>query len=162
MSTRKTTTERIELQKEKMEQMQNEMKRLQNQHRAEERKARTHRIIKRGALLESLLPDIIMLSDERFKDFIKRTTANDNGRKALAEVVAVQEKEDAANGAGGGDAPAETAIVATAQGGKQPAPKSAAPPLNDGERGTARPAQTKDAPNGADGSRTGDAAEAGG
>ena len=116
-----------------MEQMQNEMKRLQNQHRAEERRARTHRICKRGGLIESLLPDTIGLSDERFSDFIKRSTANDHGRKALAEFVAAQEKEDAADGAdgtGGGDAPPAPVAVATAQGENTTAPKSAAPPLN--------------------------------
>ena len=160
MSTRKSTAERIEAMKTEKAQVEAEIKRLQNLHKAEERKKRNHRICKRGGLIESLLPDTIGLSDERFNDFIKRTTANDYGRKTLAALVAEQDKEDAANsnsGTDGGDAPAEPTPVATAQGGKPSAHKSAAPKWNNGDNGAENPAQTANAPNGADGSRTEDA-----
>ena len=150
MSTRKTTTERIELHKEKMEQMQNEMKELKRKHNAEERKKRNHRICTRGAHLESLLPDTIGLSDTRFYAFLEKTVANKFGRDALAMFVAEQEKEDAAKGTDGvvdsGDTPVEPA----------------APLRSNAERGTAKPAQTANAPIVADGSRTGATDETGG
>ena len=160
MSTRKTTAEKIEAAKLEKAQAEAEIKRLQNLHKAEERKKRNHRICKRGGLIESLLPDTIGLSDERFNDFIKRTTANDYGRKTLITLVTEQDREDAANsdsGTDGGDAPAEPTPVATAQGGKPSTHKSAAPKWNNGDNGAENPAQTANAPNGADGSRTEDA-----
>jgi hypothetical protein len=94
-TTRKTTSERIDHHKEKLEQMQNELKTLLNKQKAEERKARTHRICQRGGLIESLLPDTIMLNAERFKSFLDKTVANKFGRSILAELVNAQKKEDA-------------------------------------------------------------------
>ena len=160
MSTRKSTAERIEAMKTEKAQVEAEIKRLQNLHKAEERKKRNHRICKRGGLIESLLPETIGLSDERFNDFIKRTTANDYGRKTLATLVTEQNKEDSVNNESGtdsGDAPAEPTPLATAQGGKPSAHKSAAPKWNNGDNEKENPAQTANAPNGADGSRTEDA-----
>ena len=165
MSTRKTTTERIELQKEKMEQMQNEMNRLKRQHNAEERKKRNHRICKRGAHIESLLPDTIVLSDERFFAFLEKTITNDFGRKTLATLKAEQDKDDAKNGTVGtesnGDTRAEPSAVVTAQGGKAPTLRTAAPPYNNDEHEAAKPAQTKDAPDVADGGKTENVARSG-
>jgi len=150
MSTRKTTAEKIEAAKIEKAQAEAEIKRLLQQQKKEERKKRDHRIYKRGGLIESLLPETIGLSDERFSDFIKRTTANDYGRKALAEFVTSQEKEDG-----------EPAAVATAQG-DETTQKSAAPKQNSGYNGAKSTTQIADAHNGTDGSRTGDAAGTGG
>jgi len=99
MSTRKTTAERIEAAKLEKQQAEARIKKLLQEQKADERKRRNHRIIKRGANLESLLPDTIMLSDARFHAFLTKTVANDFGRKILAEFVTAQEKEDAANAA---------------------------------------------------------------
>jgi len=96
MSNRKTIAEKIQAQQAKKEQMEAEIKRLLQQQKAEERKARNHRICKRGGLIESLLPDVITLSDERFKAFLNKTVANDFGRRALAILRAEQDKEDGA------------------------------------------------------------------
>jgi len=49
--------------------------------------------------MESLLPDTIALSDERFWTFLEKTVANDFGRRILATLTAEQDKEDAKNGA---------------------------------------------------------------
>jgi hypothetical protein len=99
MSTRRSTTERIDAQKEKMELMQKEMQRLKRLHGQEERKVRNHRISRRGAHMESILPDTIMLSDARFWTFLEKTVANKFGRDILAALKAEQEKEDAKNAA---------------------------------------------------------------
>lgn len=97
MSTRKTITERINQQKERMEQMQKEMQQLLRRQRAEERKERTQRICRRGAHMESLLPDTIALSDERFWTFLDKTVANDFGQRILDTLKIEQDKEDVKN-----------------------------------------------------------------
>ena len=97
MASNKSTTEKIELQREKMVQMENELKRLMRQQKEEERKARTRRICQRGGLIESLLPDTIILSDERFKAFLEKTIANKFGRDMLSSLKTEQEKETAQN-----------------------------------------------------------------
>ena len=132
MATNKTTAEKIAEQRTRMEQIQNEINRLLRLEKEEARKARNHRISKRGAHLESFLPDTIMLSDKRFFSFLEKTVANDFGRRTLATLVAEQERENAADGAS-----------ATARENKTPA---------------AKPSQTTAAPGGTDGSGTGDAA----
>ena len=159
MSTRRTTTERIETQREKIVQMQNEVKRLKRIQNTEDRKARNHRICVRGGHIESILPDTIGLSDARFFTFLERTVANDFGRKILTTLKAEQDKEDAINAkveatVSSGN-PADSATFAAAQGGDEPPLKSTEPKPSDSEPVTPKPAQTAVAPNVADGSRTG-------
>ena len=119
MSTvRKSTSERIEAKKTEMEQKKNELALLLKRQRKEERKARNHRISTRGAHIESLLPDTIGLSDERFFTFLEKTVANDFGKKILATLTVEQEKENAKNTtATGGGASAAKSEAATKNGG---------------------------------------------
>ena len=100
MATNRTTAERIEAKKTEMAQKRNELNLLLQKHRREERKARTHRICVRGGMLEGLLPDTIMLSDERFKTFLEKAAANKFGRDILTALKAEQEKENGENGSG--------------------------------------------------------------
>jgi len=93
MSTKKTMTERIDIQREKLMQAQNELKRLESLEKATKRKERDRRIYRRGAHLESLLQDTIRLSDARFYTFLERTTANSFGRKILSELLSKQDEE---------------------------------------------------------------------
>ena len=86
MSNRKTTVEKIEETKAKITQYENHMKQLVQKQKADERKARTKRLCSRAGLLESMLPDTIALTDEQFKSFLERTTANDFGRRMLANI----------------------------------------------------------------------------
>jgi hypothetical protein len=127
-----------------MEQMQNEMKRLLRQEKEEDRRARTHRICKRGGLIESLLPDTIMLSDERFKAFLEKTTANKFGREALATLKAEQEKDDTNNGADAvevREAPALKSAVLPLNNFEPTPPKPASPPQDGGAASAAKPAE---------------------
>jgi len=87
MSTRKTINEKIEAAKLEKEQMEARIKKLLQEQKAEERKARSHRFCKRGGFMEKLLPDLALLTDEQFETFFKNTTANNYGRKALAELI---------------------------------------------------------------------------
>ena len=48
-------SEKIAKAEEEIRQLQNKRRKLLNQQKSEERKARTHRLIERGAILESLL-----------------------------------------------------------------------------------------------------------
>ena len=115
MATNKTTAVKIAEQRAKMEQMENEIKRLLRLQKEEERKARTHRICERGGLLESLLPDTIALTHERFKTFLEKTTANDFGRRTLAALMAEQEKENAVNIPAGKEESSTAKTTATVQ-----------------------------------------------
>ena len=94
MSNRKATAEKIEAAILEKQQAEARIKKLLKDKRTEERTARNHRICKRGGLIESLLPDVIGLSDERFKAFLIKTVANDFGKKTLATFKAAQDKED--------------------------------------------------------------------
>ena len=87
MSNRKTTVEKIEEAKAKITQYENHMKQLVQKQKQEERKTRTKRLCSRAGLLESMLPDTITLTDEQFKSFLEKTTANDFGRRTLANIT---------------------------------------------------------------------------
>jgi len=83
---KKTTNEKIEMYDDKIKQYRNKKKQLIQQNKTAERKARNHRLFKRAALLESMLPDTIELTDEQFEMFLKMTTANDFGRDKLSQI----------------------------------------------------------------------------
>jgi uncharacterized protein YeaC (DUF1315 family) len=84
---RKTTAERIEIQKVKKEQTQNALKLLLQQQRKEERKARTHRFCVRGAIVEKLLPDLARLTEEQFDTFVQKVLLTPHTNRILAGFV---------------------------------------------------------------------------
>ena len=92
---RKTKAEKIAAIELEIEQLKNEKKELEARERERIRKERTSRLCKRCGLLESMLPDTIPLSEERFKTFLEKTVANDFGWRMLATLKAEQEKEAA-------------------------------------------------------------------
>ena len=63
------TQEEQEIEK-KISQYQNRQKILLNKKRSEEHRARTHRLIGRGALLESVFPAIVSMEGEEVKAFL--------------------------------------------------------------------------------------------
>ena len=94
MSTRRTRPERISVKRAELIQMQNELKRLEREEKEAERKARTKRLCKRAGFIESILPDTIILSDDRFENLVKMHFANVHGVKTLNDLIAEQEKEN--------------------------------------------------------------------
>ena len=92
----KTNVERIANIKAQIEQLENLKKSYLKKQRADDRKARTHRLIERGAILESLIPGAEAFTGEQIKAFLQKTVATDTARKIL-DSFAVQ----------GGEAPAE-------------------------------------------------------
>lgn len=71
MTNSKTTAEKISEMQEKIAQYQNQMKRLLNQQKEAERKARTHRLIERGALLESMIDGAEGMTNEEVKALLQ-------------------------------------------------------------------------------------------
>lgn len=57
--------------REKIRQLENRQKILLNRKINAERKARTHRLIKHGAILESVFPEIVPMSGEQVKAFLR-------------------------------------------------------------------------------------------
>jgi len=88
MAKRKTVEQQIAEAMEKIKQEQNALKNLQTKQREINDKARTHRLCKRHGLLESILPDLIDLTDEQYQKFVKQHIANDHGLKALEKIKA--------------------------------------------------------------------------
>jgi hypothetical protein len=58
--------------REKIRQLENRQKILLNRKADAERKARTHRLIERGAILESVFLEIIPMTGEQVKVFLKQ------------------------------------------------------------------------------------------
>ena len=67
---RKTATEKIQAEQVRKQQSENRIKTLQKAQREEERKARTKRLIERGAIVESLIDNPAKLSNEEFATMI--------------------------------------------------------------------------------------------
>ena len=63
----KTKIERIEGIEAEIKQLENQRKKLLQQQKEQDRKARTHRLIERGALLESLIDGAEVLTNEDVK-----------------------------------------------------------------------------------------------
>ena len=67
---RKTTLEKIQEEQERKQQSENRIKSLLKEQKEEERKARTKRLIERGAIVESLIVNPADLSNEQFQEMI--------------------------------------------------------------------------------------------
>ncbi len=83
----KTTMEKIESVQEQIRQLENHKKRLLQAQKEQERKTRTRRLCKRAGLFESLLPETVSLTDAQFEIFLKKTVANDYGKRVLAALA---------------------------------------------------------------------------
>jgi hypothetical protein len=68
-------------------------KNLLQQQKEVERKERTNRLCKRAGHLESLLPDTIKLTNERFNEFLSKTVNTDFAKRVLRDLIAEQELE---------------------------------------------------------------------
>jgi uncharacterized protein (UPF0335 family) len=96
----RTTVEKIESIQTQIQQLENQKKRLMQEQKAQERKARTKRLIERGAILESLIPDADTFTNEQIKAFFEKTIRTESARKALANLTAAQDEPAAVKVAG--------------------------------------------------------------
>ncbi len=76
MSTSKQEQEAI---REKIRRLENRQKILLNRKADAERKARTHRLIERGAILESVFPEIVPMSGQQVKAFLQTLRRSNEG-----------------------------------------------------------------------------------
>lgn len=74
--------------KEKIQQYENREKRLLNQIKNEQRHARTHRLIERGAILESLLDGAEDMTGEQVRDILAAALHTEAAREALRKIRA--------------------------------------------------------------------------
>lgn len=70
------------------------------QQKERERKARTKRLIERGAILESLISEADTFTNEQIKAFLEKTIRTESARKALANLSTSQGKPTADKAAG--------------------------------------------------------------
>ena len=88
MSKTKTTIEKIESIKLKIQQLENERKRILQVQKEADRKARTRRLIERGAILESLVPGADTFTNDQIKSFLEKTVQSDYAKKILDGLTA--------------------------------------------------------------------------
>ncbi|MCL2568181.1 MAG: DUF3847 domain-containing protein [Oscillospiraceae bacterium] len=89
----KTKVERITSIEDQIAQLENQRKQLVQKHKEDERKARTRRLIQRGALLESFISDPAEYTEEQIKTFLKETLDTEFARKALRRIKHPQRGE---------------------------------------------------------------------
>jgi hypothetical protein len=79
-------------------QLQNRAKEYKQKLKAQERAERTRRICQRGGYIEKVLPDTISLTAENFQKLINDALCTNFARNKLAELLAMQERQAAAEG----------------------------------------------------------------
>jgi hypothetical protein len=89
----KTRIEKIAGIDEEIVQLLAQKKNLLQEQKEVERKERTNRLCKRAGHLESLLPDTIRLTNERFNEFLSKTVVTDFAKRILRDLLAEQEIE---------------------------------------------------------------------
>ncbi|MCL1882196.1 MAG: DUF3847 domain-containing protein, partial [Defluviitaleaceae bacterium] len=92
----KTKTEKIASVEDKIRQLENQKRQLLKKHKEDERKARTRRLVQRGAILESFIPEPADYTEEQIKTFLKKTLTTDYAKKALHSLKPPQKGENAA------------------------------------------------------------------
>lgn len=81
--TREEVTAEIEAGKKKIRQLENREKIIKQKLSVEERKARNHRLCKRGGFMESLVPELIAMPDEEAAAFLRLALTSEEARAYL-------------------------------------------------------------------------------
>jgi hypothetical protein len=81
--THEELTAEIEDGKKKIRQFENREKMLRQKLSVEERKARNHRLCKRGGFMESLVPELIAMPDEEAAAFLRLALTSEEARAYL-------------------------------------------------------------------------------
>ena len=84
----KTRLEKIADYDKQIAHIKNLQKMERQKHSKEERAARTRRLCSRHGLLESMMPEIIAITDEQYKSFLEKAVTNQYGRDILNKVIA--------------------------------------------------------------------------
>jgi hypothetical protein len=86
-NSRKTIEERIESARAELAQKEAQVKRLLQEQKAQGRKERAHRLCRRGALVEKLLPGLDALTDEQFDVFVNKTLLTGYAERTLRQLL---------------------------------------------------------------------------
>ena len=76
-------------------QLQNRQKILRNRKRTEEHRARTHRLIERGAILEGVFPAVVEMEGEEIKAFLIALSRLPGATEVLNEARKTGDREGA-------------------------------------------------------------------
>ena len=79
--------EQIAKAEEEIRQLQNRKKKLLNQKKSEERKIRTHRLVERGAILESLLEQPEQYRNEQIKGLLEVAFRSMQAQEYLRKII---------------------------------------------------------------------------
>ncbi|MDR2572684.1 MAG: DUF3847 domain-containing protein [Oscillospiraceae bacterium] len=90
---RRTLDEQIELAQKELEQKEARIKELKQRRRSKADKERTHRLCRRGGLVEKLLPSLIVITDEQFDTFVEEILLSEKAEKLLGELAALTTAE---------------------------------------------------------------------
>ncbi len=82
---------RIAKAEEEIRQLRNKKRRLLNQKKNEERKARTHRLIERGAILESFLEQPEQYENEQIKELLEVALRSAQAQEHLGKTMGERE-----------------------------------------------------------------------
>jgi len=119
--------QQIEASAKRIQDEQRRLKQLEKQQAERDRKDRNHRLCKRHGFIESILPDIINLTEEQFQSFVKNHIANKHGIAAIADLMAKKATSNptpAPNGTGQNNGNSKP--TNTSQNGANPANKQGA------------------------------------
>lgn len=83
----RTTEERIASVQKEIEELENRKKLLLKTQSQEKRKARTKRLIERGLIVESLIPDPESLTNLQVKEFLKSTLKTEFAQQELENIL---------------------------------------------------------------------------
>ena len=86
MATAQILAAQIEATEKDIRQKENRLNELRKQYKAQESKERAHRLIERGAILESLIEDALMLTNVQIKAFLEKTIQTEFARKILTQI----------------------------------------------------------------------------
>ena len=86
MATAKLLAEQVKNLEDELQQKENRLKELRQKQKMQESKERTHRLIERGAILESLVDGAVSLTNEQIKMFLIKTVQTDFARKILTQI----------------------------------------------------------------------------
>ena len=84
----KISNDKISKIEQQIEQLNNRKKQEIQKMKADERKARTRRLCQRHGLLESIMPELISITDDQFKAFLEKAVCNTYGRDILRKILA--------------------------------------------------------------------------
>lgn len=83
---RKTLKQKIDESLLEIQEAQKRHDLLMEQYTAQEEKARTHRLCKRGGYVEKYLPELITLTDKQFYTYVEKAMLSNFSRRILAEL----------------------------------------------------------------------------